>query len=320
MSDRSVSLKKTDDGHRATFWAMGSPCDVLFESTNRQEVTELAKRVASEAWRVEDKFSRYLPGNVIASVNGANGIAVDVDTETAALLNFADELYRLSAGAFDITSGALRRVWTFDGSGRVPSRKEVATILANIGWQKAIWDGSTIKLRRGMEIDLGGIGKEYAVDSACQLVTAHSDLSCMINFGGDIAVTRPPKLRPAWRIGIDAAPVTQATRTIGTTNSTPGAAKSVNVIELQAGAIATSGDTRRFVLKQGKRYGHILDPRTGFPVENSPDAVTVVAKTCVQAGMLCTLAMLQGRHAERFLRAQDEMSWCRRGEQFSKIV
>jgi thiamine biosynthesis lipoprotein len=84
------------------------------------------------------------------------------------------------------------------------------------------------------------------------------------------------------------------------------------VLEIRAGALATSGDARRFLLKDGRRYGHILDPRNGWPVEDAPRSVTVAADTCTQAGMLSTLAMLQGKNAEAFLDAEGAKYWCRR--------
>jgi thiamine biosynthesis lipoprotein len=84
------------------------------------------------------------------------------------------------------------------------------------------------------------------------------------------------------------------------------------VINLSCGALATSGDTQRYLLRDGVRYGHILDPTTGWPVENAPRSITVAADTCTQAGMLSTLAMLRGTHAEAFLEEEGVQFWCLR--------
>ena len=141
-----------------------------------------------------------------------------------------------------------------------------------------------LKLRKGMQIDLGGIGKEYAVDSAADLVEKTAPgLSCLINFGGDVAVRHARENGKPWRVGIESC-------------ASMGAAE--RVVQLSRGALATSGDSRRFVSRGGHRYSHILDARTGWPVLNAPRSITVAADTCTQAGTLTTLAMLQGEHAD----------------------
>ena len=200
----------------------------------------------------------------------------------------------LSGGKFDITSGALRRVWRFDGSGRVPSEDEVRRVLGDIGWSRAQWRSPLITLPAGMEIDFGGIGKEYAVDR-CAALVAPAVTSCLVNFGGDLCATGPDAAGRPWRVGIESV-------------ERPDAAD--RAVDLTRGALATSGDTRRFVLSGGRRYGHILDPATGWPVRDPPRSVTVMADTCTQAGVLATLAMLYGRDAEIFLTAQGARYWC----------
>ena len=275
---------------------MGSPCEVLTEAASAGLAEDLTRRVAAEAWRIEDKFSRYIRGNIIDRINTAQGRPVTVDEETAQLLDFSVTLYELSDGAFDITSGVLRRAWTFDGSDQVPSADEVRELQTSVGWGKCEWRSPVLRLPANMEIDLGGLGKEYAVDRAVLELRATGDTPCLVNFGGDLAVTGPPIKRRAWAIGIE-----------GTDN-----ASASRLIELRRGGIATSGDARRYLLRDGIRYGHVLDPRTGWPVSDAPSSVTVAADTCTQAGMLATLAMLRGRSAEDFLDDQAEQYWCRR--------
>jgi len=275
---------------------MGSPCELLSEARSAEEAEELTALVAAEAWRIEDKFSRYLDGNIIDQINTADGRPIDVDAETAHLLEFAETLYALSDGAFDISSGTLRRAWTFDGSDNLPSNDEVAELLARVGWARAGWNTPVLTLPPGMEIDLGGIGKEYAVDKAVLELRGRSDTPCLVNFGGDLAVTGPPGSREAWTVGIETL--------------VPGGAE--KRIELRHGALATSGDARRFLLKDGIRYSHVLDPRTGWPVTGAASSITVAADSCTQAGMLATLAMLKGESSESFLDEQTEQYWCRR--------
>jgi len=145
----------------------------------------------------------------------------------------------------------------------------------------------------GMEIDLGGICKEYAVDRAAMAIMAQSDCPALVNFGGDLRTTRA-KTSGRWAVAIE---------------SLDPAKTSGGLLQIGEGAIATSGDAKRFLLKQGKRYSHILDPRTGWPVEGPPRSVTVAARTCVQAGTLSTLAMLLGPEAETFLKAENAEAW-----------
>lgn len=275
---------------------MGSPCELLTEAASAKDAEELTALVATEAWRIEDKFSRYLGGNIIAEINSANGRPIEVDEETAQLLDFAATLHQLSDGAFDITSGVLRRAWTFDGGDRIPADETVTELLHLVGWKRCEWQAPVLQLPQNMEIDLGGIGKEYAVDRAVLELRASADIPCLVNFGGDLAITGPPQLRNAWSIGIEGIELDAADK----------------LIELRQGAIATSGDARRFLRRNGIRYGHVIDPRTGWPVSDAASSITVAADTCTQAGTLATLAMLRGRDAERFLDGQAEQYWCRR--------
>lgn len=275
---------------------MGSPCELVCEATKRQEALGLTQRVAEEAWRIEDKFSRYLAGNIVSRINSAAGRPVEVDDETADLLDFAATLYELSECRFDITSGVLRRVWHFDGGDGVPGEDSVKDILRLVGWHRVQWRRPVLEMPAGMEIDLGGIGKEYAVDRCAALAREQGSSPCLVNFGGDLATTGMPRRRQCWKVAIE--------------GDEPGA--SDRIIELKQGALATSGDARRFLLKNGVRYSHILDPTTGWPVPNAPRSITIAAVTCVEAGMISTLAMLRGAEAENFLGAQDLVYWCRR--------
>jgi len=285
-------------GHfwRASFMAMGSPCELLCETDSKADAQMLARIVINEAWRIEDKFSRYISGNIVDRINSAAGADIKVDAETAGLIEFANLLYEMSDGRFDITSGVLRKVWTFDGSNRVPSESEILSIMRHVGWDRVSWTRPVLKMPKDMQIDLGGIGKEYAVDKVTGLLREQTSVACLVNFGGDLAVTGPPEQQASWQIGREAL-------------QGPSASPS-SLIQLQAGALATSGDTRRYLLKDGIRYGHILDPTTGWPVAGAPASITVAADTCVQAGMLCTLARLRGPEAESMLVDEVLQYWC----------
>ncbi|MDH4074059.1 MAG: FAD:protein FMN transferase [Gammaproteobacteria bacterium] len=278
---------------RLSFIAMGSPCELLIDTDSEPEARRLGGIVAAEAWRIEDKFSRYLPGNIVDRIN--RGGPVTVDDETANLLDFSAMLHEMSTGRFDITSGALREAWTFDCSDNVPSPATVAKILARVGWSKVTWRRPLLELGDGMQVDFGGVAKEYAVDRAATLASAETEAACLVNFGGDLVATKSPSSGDGWHVGIDA---------LGQVDG-----RATKRIRLRNGGLATSGDARRFLLKDGIRYGHILDPTTGWPVAGAPRSITVAADTCTQAGMLSTLAMLKGKAAEDFLDQQDVRYW-----------
>lgn len=293
-SPRAIELAPANGHWVGRFRAMASPCEVLIETSSAAEAGDVTERVAASAWRIDEKFSRYRSDNIVHAINTAGGVPVTVDEETADLLDFSATLHRLSEGRFDITSGALRRAWTFDGGARIPTQAEVEALLPLVGWAKAVWRRPVLTLLPGMQIDFGGIGKEYAVDQAA-LDVRRVGVSALINFGGDLAVSIQRRDGGSWRVGIEAA----------------GAAPRIaaQVIHLRDGALASSGDTYRYVLKEGRRYTHILDPLTGRPVDDAPRSVTVAARTCTEAGMLATLAILQGAHAGQFLEAEGARHW-----------
>ena len=277
------------------FSAMACPCEILLESSDISLISSTTELAYKEAKRIEDKFSRYREDNIIYKINTSKGSAIEVDNETALMLDFADQCYQLSEGKFDITSGVLRKIWTFDGSDNIPSDEQVKKIQPNIGWNKVTWKKPFITLPENMEIDLGGIGKEYAVDSTVKILTQHTDKSFLVNFGGDIACPKPRKNNAPWVIGVDDPNHTGEI--------------SAGKVTLYQGGLATSGDARRYLLKDGVRYSHILDPQTGYPVPRAPRSVSVIANTCLEAGMLSTFAILQGEGAVKFLEAQDVKFW-----------
>jgi thiamine biosynthesis lipoprotein len=291
----AATLTRDADHWVGRFVAMASPCEVLIEEAPADLARQLLDVVASEAWRIERKFSRYRSDSAVQRINERAGSETVVDEESANLLDFAATLTRLSEGAFDITSGVLRKAWTFDGGDSVPSQVQIDALLERVGWSRVEWRRPMLKLAAGMQIDLGGIGKEYAVDSAADRVEKIAPgLSCLINFGGDVAVRHARRDGKAWRVGIE---------------SCARAGTAQRVVQLSRGALATSGDSRRFVFRDGHRYSHILDARTGWPVRNAPRSITVAADTCTQAGTLTTLAMLQGANAQSMLRESGVQFW-----------
>jgi FAD:protein FMN transferase len=275
------------------FAAMASPCELLLHTTDRQTATRLGEITAAEAWRIERKYSRYRDDSVVSWIHAQPGTTILLDEETGSLLDFAQQCFELSEGSFDITSGILRRVWKFDGSERIPSTDAVAALLPLIGFNKLTWRMPSLRLPAGMELDFGGLGKEYAVDRAYDLLMANCPFPFLVNFGGDLRASRPLPHGP-WKVAIE-RPDTDGSAAL--------------LLDVEYGALATSGDAHRFLLKDGVRYSHILDPRTGWPVTGAPRSVTVAASSCVEAGLLSTLAMLRGPRAREFLEQQAVRYW-----------
>ncbi len=288
-------LQREGDDFIFAFRAMAAPCEVRLEIDNLDEAQNAGFAACGEALRIEFKYSRYRAGSVLSRLNANAGRKVKVDDETANLLDFAAQCHALSGGLFDVTSGALRRAWTFDGSDRVPDEAQIATLLPFVGWEKVEWERPWLFLPHGMELDFGGIGKEYAVDTALAAVGRISSRPALVNFGGDLRVSGPRADGASWHVAIES--VEQSGRLAA-------------MIELSAGALATSGDSRRFVMKDGVRRGHILDPRSGQPILDPPRSVTVAASTCTEAGMFSTMAILNGADAEAFLKREKIRAWC----------
>jgi len=180
-------------------------------------------------------------------------------------------------------------LWRFDPKAQLPEHARILAAKALVGFERIEFDSRHIEMPSGMKLDFGGIAKEYAVDRvAYELAECYPDIPVLVNFGGDIACP-VPKVNP-WQVGIEDP------RHLD---------RAASVLAISQGALATSGDTRRFFEVDGKRYGHIVDPRTGYPVVHAPRSVTVLGPNCVTAGMLATMAMLQGQDAEDFLQQQD---------------
>jgi thiamine biosynthesis lipoprotein len=275
------------------FSAMAGPCEVLLPSMDHQPALAIGAIAAAEALRIEKKYSRYRDDSITAWIHASRGTTIDVDAETASLVDFAKQCFELSDGLFDITSGVLRRAWKFDGSDRIPDAASVARLLPLVGFDKVQWQSPHLLLPAGMELDFGGIGKEYAVDRAYELIAGHHSTPFLVNFGGDLRANRPPVHAP-WQVGIE-RPDTDREATL--------------ILELERGGLATSGDSRRFLKKNGVRYGHILNPHTGWPILHAPRSVTVAASSCTEAGLLSTMALLQGANAQAFLVEQGVRHW-----------
>jgi len=290
---------------------MASPCELLIDSPDEMLARHITEQAANEAFRIEQKYSRYRDDNIVSAINQAHGRSTKIDDETFHLLTFANTCFELSEGLFDITSGVLRRIWTFDGSNKIPHQSRINELLPLIGWENIQFDRKQITMPSGFEIDFGGMGKEYAVDCVAKICTKIApSISVLVNFGGDIQVSKEKQNGQYWQVGIEMPIDDKIDKEIkSTVTATKTTYKSV-MVRIAQGGLATSGDANRYLLHNGLRYSHVLNPKTGKPIVNGPRSVTVASEYCVQAGLMSTLALLQGNQAEQFLIQQEVNHWC----------
>lgn len=265
--------------YRHRFKAMGSPCEIQLYAADQADAERVANSAIADIRRLEARYSRYRDDSDLSAINrvAARGGAIQVDDETAALLDYAATCYRESDGLFDITSGILRRAWRFD-RGQLPRQSQIQELLTNIGWEKLRWLRPLLEFPTpGLELDFGGVVKEYAADRAAVLCEQGGLRHGIVNLGGDIRIVGPHPDASPWRIGV------RDPRRRGAL---------IQMLGLRSGGLASSGDYERCIVVDGKRYGHILNPRTGWPVRHLA-SVSVVAELCLVAGSASTIAMLK---------------------------
>ena len=258
---------------------MGSPCEVQLYAETEARAQQVADIAIADVQRLEKLYSRYKDDSFLSTINrvAASGGSITVDNETAGLLNYAAACYNESDGLFDITSGVLRRAWRFDKGG-LPDQTLIDSLLSNVGWHKLQWNPPVLEFPTpGLELDFGGVVKEYAVDRAAALCREAGVRHGAVNLGGDLKVIGPHPDGSPWRVGI------RHPRQAGAM---------IETLVLKEGGLASSGDYERCIVVNGVRYGHILNPKTGWPVRRLA-SVSVIGPLCVVAGSASTIAMLK---------------------------
>ena len=266
---------------------MGCPCEIQLFTPSQNEASRIANIAIADVRRLEMRYSRYRSNSLLSEINrvAAEGGSIVVDQETASLLDYATTCYQQSDGLFDITSGILRRAWHFD-TNRLPDQSEIDLLLKKTGWHKLNWKTPELSFpTAGMELDFGGIVKEYATDRAAGLCIEAGIHHGVINLGGDVKLIGPRADNTPWRIGLSEPRKTDSFS---------------ETLSLKSGAVASSGDYERCMIVDGIRYSHILNPKTGWPVRYLA-AVSVVADFCVVAGSASTIAILKENEGPAWL-------------------
>jgi len=266
---------------------MGSECNLHFYHEEQSSAVKIACLAIAEVKRIEDRYSRYRNGNLLYHINQAayNGKSIEVDEETALLLTYAEVCFEKSHGLFDITSGILQKAWNFT-SGSLPSQKTINALLPKIGFNKPAWRPPLLAfIIPGMELDLGGLVKEYAADRVSAICADNNVNRGLVELGGDICSFGPHPDEKPWSINI---------------RNPHHRAMATETVEISKGALATSGDYERCIEKDGKRYSHLLNPQTGQSVFGL-SSVSVAAKNCMVAGSISAIAMLKGKEGKSWL-------------------
>ena len=268
--------------HKLSFHAMSTICQVHFQALDPVLARDFQDEVLRWVGWFEARYSRFIPDSLISRINAAAGKAwVEVDAETDALFNLCQEMVFFTNGVFDLTALPLIRLWNWKARPPlIPADSAIGAARELVGWRKVLRRKGAISLpREGMSIDLGGIGKEYAVDRVLTLGLQRGFKNIMVDFGQDVRVHGEAPERGTWHIGLqDPKDLGRCWTGVAVTNH----------------AVATSGDGIRHFFHGGRRYGHILDPRTGYPVNNGTLSVTVIAPHCTFAGVLSTAAFILG--------------------------
>lgn len=268
--------------YKLSFTAMNTACRVHFRTIDPRLAQEFQNEVLRWVAWFEARYSRFIPDSLISRINAAAGeYWVEVDAETEALFNLCQEMIFFTKGVFDPTSLPLIKLWNWKASPPVmPTDEQIAVARELTGWQKVERRRGGIFLpRAGMSLDLGGIGKEYAVDRTLTMALQRGIENVLVDYGQDVRVHGQPPERSAWHIGLEDP-------------KSPGKCWAGVVVDNHA--VATSGDYVRHFTRDGRRYGHIIDPRTGYPVYNGMLSASVIAPNCTLAGIMSTSAFVLG--------------------------
>jgi len=268
---------------KLTFPALGTTCEVQY-APSQGEVQATAFEAAAVRWvqAFEAKYSRFRPNSLVSHINRAAGRTwVDVDEDMDRLLGLCDALHIMTNGLLDPTALPLIQLWNWKAEHpSIPSADQIAAARRLVGWNKVQRKPGGIFLPEpGMALDFGGFGKEYAVDIVAQIALDHRISDVLVDFGHDLRALGAPPGRPAWHIGLEDP------QRLGSSWAS---------VALSGRGIASSGDYVRCFKIGDRRYGHIIDPRTGWPVANGCTQATIIANTCLQAGVLSTTAFVLG--------------------------
>ncbi|MFH1905308.1 MAG: FAD:protein FMN transferase [bacterium] len=258
---------------------MGTEVNIIVVGKSRAVIRSAVQAGFKEISRIEDIASAYKPDSELCSLNKAG--EYESSRELLYVINEARYTSVLSDGAFDITCKPLIDLWhNARETKEFPDTQNILNTLSLVGYKNILIKNNNVKFdKAGMKIDLGGLAKGYAVDMAMDLIKNYDIKGALINAGGDIRAIGKREDGKLWEIGIKHP--RERNRIIG-------------LINLENSAVATSGDYERFFMLNGKKYSHIIDPRTGYPVDNQIVSVSVLSSDCLTCDNLATALTVLG--------------------------
>ncbi|MFB9105487.1 FAD:protein FMN transferase [Algibacter miyuki] len=272
--------------YKQTLKLMGSRFDITVVASDAVKGNEYIDNAVSEITRIEKLISSWDENSQTSAINKNAGIEpVKVDLELFSLIERAIGISKLTDGAFDISYASMDRIWHFDGSMTVmPPENKIKASVAKVGFQNIVLDkvNTTVFLKlEGMKIGFGAIGKGYAADKAKALLIEKGVVSGIINASGDMNTWGKQPDGTAWKVAIT-NPMNKN--------------KVFALLPITNGAVVTSGNYEKYVNFKGKRYTHIIDPRTGYP-SSGIISVTVFAPKAELADALATSVFVMGKEA-----------------------
>ncbi|NQY74226.1 MAG: FAD:protein FMN transferase [Candidatus Margulisbacteria bacterium] len=291
---------------------MGTIYHVTLVNISRLQSRNLHKKIRVELKSINRIFSTYDTESEISRFNRLPAHEwVKVSPFLYDLARFGKKWHSLTSGAWDGTVWPLYQLWGFTQNKpaiQIPSTDAVQSAMKQVGYSFVNFgrEGFMMKTRKGVSIDLSSIAKGYAVDRVGALLHGQDVSRFMVEIGGEVVVSGKNGANRFWRLGINIP------------DSNSGDQDTIHVIEMKGGAIATSGTYRRFYEVDGRKYAHVLDPRTGYPVQHDVVSVTITAPTCLEADAIATSVLVMGKEAglslihqldgiEGFLVIQDEV-------------
>ena len=286
-----MTTNHTPRMYRETHQLMGNRFEISVVTTDDDWARERVEEAVEEIRRIERLLTTYSDTSETAAINASAGIApVKVSDETFQLIKRSLEISALTQGAFDITYGSVdKSLWNFDRQMKsLPDPQTAKAMVRLINYRNVILDAatSTVFLREnGMRIGFGGIGKGYAAEQAKDLLIRNGVESGVVNASGDLA---------AWGLQPDGKPWT-----VGIAH--PDAAETpFSFMQISGKAVATSGNYEKFVMINGKKYSHTINPRTGLPVTGIK-SVTIISPNAELSDALATPVTIMGIEAGLYL-------------------
>jgi len=300
--------------------AMGVRARIVVYASSEEEARTACKAAFDRIAELENIMSDYRPTSELMRLCASAGAApVKVSPELLNILERSAEMSRRSDGAFDVTIGPMVRLWRKARQSKVlPSCEEIEAARKLVGWHNIEINPETRMVRLavpGMQLDLGGIAKGYACDEALRVIRNLGISRALVEMGGDIAVGDPPPGKTGWRIEVANVAKAEHERTFTTNSgvrwefkSTGQGQKSLVIDGCSNVGISSSGDTEQFIEIDGKRYSHIVDPRSGLGLTNRI-AVTIVARDCTTSDSLATTVSVLGeKKGLQFIESFDGVS------------